>query len=230
MTRMTKPTFRTSDNLLYRLLASPSYRPLRHVVFVLAILAISLSQSSHVFVGNANAIGGWIYLLAASSATAYLLVGYLHIYCLVPKFLFKKRYAIYIALSAVLVLLLACLKPLQEYLVNESLGIAHSRGSYFGMISILDLLSDFMITILCITGVSMTVLLKEWTAERNRVAALEKKIIGSEISSMKERVNPEQLLDTLHRIGSLADSDPDEAAETILQLSASLRHELYDVL
>lgn len=224
---MAHTTTYASGNLIFRLFTSPSFRVVRHVVFVLAIAVVSLSQTAHVFLSQADDIGGWIYPLAISSAVAYLLVGYLHIYCLIPKFLLRKKYASYVVLSVAAVLLLACLKPLQEYFVNSSLGLEHSQRSYFGAVSILDLLSDFMLTMLCITGVSMTVMLKEWMEERNRVAELERKYISSEISAMKERINPNLLLDTLNSIGRLSRTDPDTAANMVLELSQFLRHALY---
>lgn len=216
-----------SGNMIYRFFTSGSFRVVRHVVFVLAIAAVSLNQSAHVFLANADDIGGWIYPLAISSTVAYLLVGYLHIYYLIPKFLLRKKYASYVVLSVAAVLLLACMKPLQEYFVNSSLGLEHSRESYFGAVSLLDLLSDFMLTMLCITGVSMTVMLKGWMEEHNRVARLEHEYLGSEISSVKEQINPDLLFDALNRIGRLSKSDPDAAADMVLRLSRILRHELY---
>ncbi len=96
------------------------------------------------------------------------------------------------------------------------------------MVSILDSLSDYMLNMICITGISMTVLLKHWMTENQRVNQLERKQIQSEVDNLKEQVNPSLLFNTLNRTGVLSKSEPQKAADMVLRLSQLLRYQLYD--
>ena len=216
------------ESFLYRLLVNPSYRVLRHAVLVLTIAVISVSQTAHSLLANVEAIGNLLYPIAAVTLVAYLLVGYFHIYILVPKLLLHKRYLAYVLISCLSVGLITVLKPAIEYWTVELLSLPPERTDYFNAVSFLDSLSDFMQIMLCITGASVTVLLKNWLTESRRVGELEKQHLQSEVDSMKEQVNPELLFHTLNRAGNLAGPEPDKAADMILQLSQLLRYELYD--
>lgn len=132
------------------------------------------------------------------------MVGYLHLYVLVPKLLLRKRYLIYLGCSVGSVVLLIVLRYVQEYRIFASAGIPPARSSYVNIISILDSLSDFMLTMICITGISMTVMLKHWMIESQRVSRIEKKQIQSEVDNLKEQVNPSLLLQ-VHRAGQQTD-------------------------
>jgi len=214
--------------LLYKLLVSPSYRFLRHVLLLVGIAAISLSQTAYSFSGKSALLGNWIYLIASVTFIAYLAVGYTHMYVLVPRLLLRKKYLVYLLLSSLSVVLLVLLKPLQEYLINDYFHLPHARTHYWGIVSLLDILSDFVLVLLCITGISMSVLLRNWLVESRRKSELEKKSLQTQVDAMKQQVNPEILFHTLHHTAQLAVSDPDKAAATVLQLSQLLRYGLYD--
>lgn len=57
---------------------------------------------------------------------------------------------------------------------------------------------------------------------------LEKKQIQSEVDNLKEQVNPSLLFNTLNRTAVLSKSEPQKAADMVLQLSQLLRYQLYD--
>ena len=199
--KMNKQTF------LYQFLIEPRYRIARHILLLAAVTAVSAGLCTLI---------------------SYVIVGYLHLYLLVPRLLLKKKYQVYILCSSVSVLLLLLLRYVQEYWIFTSSGIPPVRGSYFNMVSILDSLSDYMLNMICITGISMTVLLKHWMTENQRVNQLERKQIQSEVDNLKEQVNPSLLFNTLNRTGVLSKSEPQKAADMVLRLSQLLRYQLYD--
>ena len=49
----------------------------------------------------------------------------------------------------------------------------------------------------------MTVLLKEWMIDHQRVSQMEKVHVLSEVEQLKEQVSPELLFKTLHHSGEL---------------------------
>ena len=207
--KMNKQTF------LYQFLIEPRYRIARHILLLAAVTAVSLNQNIYTFGARIEQLGNQVYLAGLCTLISYFIVGYLHLYLLVPKLLLKKKYLAYILCSSVSVLF-------------TSSGIPPVRGSYFNMVSILDSLSDYMLNMICITGISMTVLLKHWMTENQRVNQLERKQIQSEVDNLKEQVNPSLLFNTLNRTGVLSKSEPQKAADMVLRLSQLLRYQLYD--
>ena len=57
----------------------------------------------------------------------------------------------------------------------------------------------------------MTVLLKEWMIDHQRVSQMEKVHVLSEVEQLKEQVSPELLFKTLHHSGELTLSEPEKA-------------------
>lgn len=220
--KMNKQTF------LYQFLIEPRYRIARHILLLAAVTAVSLNQNIYTFGARIEQLGNQVYLAGLCTLISYFIVGYLHLYLLVPRLLLKKKYQVYILCSSVSVLLLILLRYVQEYWIFTSSGIPPVRGSYLNMVSILDSLSDYMLNMICITGISMTVLLKHWMTENQRVNQLERKQIQSEVDNLKEQVNPSLLFNTLNRTGVLSKSEPQKAADMVLRLSQLLRYQLYD--
>lgn len=216
------------QTFLYRFLVSSRYRIARHILLLLAVAAVSLNQNIYTYGAKAELLDHYVYLAGFYTLISYVIVGYLHLYLLVPRLLLKKKYLVYILYSTSSVLLLILIRYIQEYWIFTSSGIPPVRSSYFNIVSILDSLSDFMLNMICITGISMTVLLKHWMIENQRVNQLEKKQIQSEVDNLKEQVNPSLLFNTLNRTAVLSKSEPQKAADMVLQLSQLLRYQLYD--
>lgn len=100
--------------------------------------------------------------------------------------------------------------------------------SYFSIPIVMDYISSFMLSTLCMIGGTMTVLLKEWMIDHQRVSQMEKVHVLSEVEQLKEQVSPELLFKTLHHSGELTLSEPEKASKMLMKLSQLLRYQLYD--
>ena len=212
---------------LYQLLIDSKYSILRHILLLIAVASVSLNQNIYTYGAKTELLGYHIYIAGFYTLASYVAVGYLHLLVLVPRLLLKKKYLTYIACSVASVFLIMLIRYIQEYWIFTSSGITPARSSYFNIVSLLDSLSDFMLNMVCISGISMTVLLKQWIIENQRVGLLERKQMQAEVNNLKAQVNPSLLLNTLNRIGVLSKSDPQKAAGMVLQLSQQLRRQLY---
>lgn len=201
---------------------------MRHLLLVTVITIISFSQVAFVFRERAEILGGRIYWIGIIYAVLYLFTGYLHLYFLVPHFLMKKNYGTYLFYSSFSILLLLLCRTGIEYSVYSWLDIPHVRESYFNIVAILDNLSDFMLNMICISGVSMAVVLKYWLAGNQRVSLLEQEHIRREVSQVKEQVNPPLLFNVLTYTSSLVKTDPSGTSDLLFRLSQLLRYQLYD--
>lgn len=213
---------------LYNLLVSPSFRVWRHVLAIVCVAIVAVSRTYVTFYLNIPALGNTIYLIFLCSIVAFGVVIYYNIYILVPKYLLKKKYAIYITSLGLSVLLLVLFEMLTEYLVYTLLDLPHERTSYFNPVSIIDLLSNFVMNTLCIAGIAMTILLRHWMIEESRVTELEKAHVHSEVERLKEQANPQFLSNILRRASSLTATNPEKASDMLYKLSQLLRYQLYD--
>lgn len=109
-----------------------------------------------------------------------------------------------------------------------SLAELQERGPYFSTGMVMDYISSLLLTTLCMMGGTLTVVLKEWMIDNQRVAQMEKAHMLSEVELLKEQISPELLFNTLHRSGQLTQSEPEEASRMLMKLSQLLRYQLYD--
>lgn len=98
----------------------------------------------------------------------------------------------------------------------------------FSMHMVVDYISSFMLSTLCMIGGTMTVLLKEWMINNRRVSQMEKAHVVSEVERLKEQISPELLFKTLHQSGELTLSESETASKMLMKLSQLLRYQLYD--
>ena len=187
------------------------------------------------------------YLLQSGIHHFYGLSGYigrmdLHIYLSLPTHLcsgyllesFPTLSEIFVeeTLSDLFVIAFYCVALLIqmsiEYMAYSYWPELHARGSYFSMHMVVDYISSFMLSTLCMIGGTMTVLLKEWMINNRRVSQMEKAHVVSEVERLKEQISPELLFKTLHQSGELTLSEPETASKMLMKLSQLLRYQLYD--
>lgn len=225
MTTMSETIKRT---FLYNFLINPSYRIWRHIIAILGVSVIAINSTYITFQPNIDALGNTIFLIFLCSVIVIVCIGYFNIYVLVPKYLLKKKYTIYICSLILSASLMVLSGLLIEYIVYSYMDLPHERTSYFNMVSVLDILSNITMNSLCIAGISMTILLRHWMIEDAHINELEKRHIQSEVERLKEQANPQFLSNILNRASSLTKSDPAKASDMLYKLSQLLRYQLYD--
>lgn len=211
---------------LHHLLIDPKFRIWRHLLLIMALGFITLNQTFISFQENVQELGYNIYLIALYSLVTDLMVIYYNIYVLIPKYLLKKKYVSYMGILLLSILLLLISQYFCEYIVR--IVINDLPSIYWNLPLILNIISSFVMTTICMVGGAMTVLLKYWMTENQRMNQLEKMRIQSEVEQLKEQVNPQLLFNILDRTGVLAKTEPENASRMLLKLSQILRYQLYD--
>lgn len=220
-----------SDNkstLLYRFLVSPELRWARYLVLALVLGTISFNQVFIIFIDYRHVLGGWLYGFTFIYLLTYMAVVYLNLFHLFPKYLLKRRYMTYLSLLSLAMVVALLIQIALEYIAYSCWSELPTRSSYFSMQVVVDYISSFMLSTLCMIGGTMTVLLKEWMTEQKRVSQMEKAHVLSEVEKLKEQVSPELLFKTLHHSGELTLQEPEKASKMLMKLSQLLRYQLYD--
>lgn len=221
-------TASNESTILYRFLVSPELRWIRYLVLILVLSTISFNQVFIIFIDYRDVLGGWIYAFTSLYLLTYMAVVYLNLSILFPRYLLKRRYMAYLSLLSVAMVVALLIQMTVEYLAYSYWPELYARGPYFSVPMVMDYISSFMLSTLCMIGGTMTVLLKEWMIEHQRVSQMEKAHVLSEVEQLKEQVSPELLFKTLHRAGQLTLHDPEKASKMLMKLSQLLRYQLYD--
>lgn len=163
----------------------------RHMLLVIVLAIISFNQTYVIFQQNITELGCNLYWITLCNLISYLVVVYLNIYLLIPRYLMRKRYLLYTIVLFVIVFVLMCLLTIIEEGVHVILG---QDISYFlNPIFILNYVSSFATIVLCLLGGAITIVLRHWTIDNKRVNQLEWIHIQSEMEQLKAQVNPQFL-------------------------------------
>lgn len=216
------------STLLYRFLVSPELRWVRYLVLIIVLGTISFNQVYIIFMDYRDILGAWLYAFIILYLFSYLCVICLNLFLLFPKYLLKRRYLTYLLLLSAAMVGALLIQLGTEYIAYSHWTQLRARGAYFSVGMVMDYISSFMLSTLCMIGGTMTVLLKEWMIDHQRVSQMEKAHVLSEVEQLKEQVSPELLFKTLHHSGQLTLNEPEKASKMLMKLSQLLRYQLYD--
>lgn len=90
---------------------------------------------------------------------------------------------------------------------------------------------DVVATIIFILMIGMNLGIKYYfrqSHDRERLATLERENLEQQLEYLKYQINPHFLMNTLNNIHALVDIDPEQAKETIVELSKIMRFVLYE--
>ncbi|MCH2021249.1 MAG: histidine kinase [Saprospiraceae bacterium] len=151
-----------------------------------------------------------------------ILIVYFNYLYLIPRFLSKKYFIIYLFLiifTAVLVtpIEIVCLywNIWENGNINTQIELLEKQSGHFIFIFSTLIIS----TLLKIT--------KEWFFQQAIQKDLENKNLQSELSFLKSQINPHFLFNTLNNIYALSLKKSDKAPEIVLRLSEMMRYMLY---
>lgn len=151
----------------------------------------------------------------------YAAIVYFNLYYLIPNFLDKKQFNLYIILlmSATLVVTLlrvvifylkfAKYPLLQEELIEHQLGYFITSFFFASSSTVLKIVSD-------------------WLRHTQEKQEMERQTIQTELRFLRSQINPHFLFNTLNSLYALSLKKADEAPDMILKLSEIMRYMLYD--
>lgn len=222
------PIIGNDNSFLYRFLVSSRFRVARHITVIVALLVIACNLVLFSCQGYIEMLGKWTYLLIFNMFLLYGSIFYFNLLYLVPRYLLKQRYLTYILSLSTALIVVFIFQATQEYIVSDIFSVPNIYVGYSKVAFVMDYLSSFPLTLLSIMGGGMTVLLRLWILENQRVMQLEKIRLQSEIEHLKEQISPSMLFRVLHYSGEQALVNPGKASKMLMKLSQILRYQLYD--
>lgn len=205
------------DDTIIRLIIDDRYRLLRHAMVVFGILGM-LSFTNEIRGALTDKYPRLIYI------SAFLIIMcYVNMNVLVPRFFFKERYMLYLALLLLVVLIG---RTAMSYLLNMHDGISMNA-----LRSSNDKLGIYEGTIILIAVVLVTTMIKlfqRWMRDNESMAELRNLTLTMELNELRNQINPHFLFNMLNGIKALIRKDPEKATLVIMKLSEFLRYQLYE--
>lgn len=189
-----------SENWVFQFLISSKYRILRHLLLISVIGCVLYNSTPEIAEPTLILV-------------FFLVLFYINMYLLVPKFLFKNKNLQY-SLS-VLVIIVA--SAIGGYFFNSTSG---ENGLNIPLFS-------FLILVL-IAASSSVKLFQKGMADRQLIDELEKSKTYAELEQLKNQINPHFLFNMLNNANVLTKKDPEKASQVLMKLSDLLRYQLYD--
>lgn len=147
----------------------------------------------------------------------FLLLFYTNMYLLVPKLLFKNRYALY------------CLSILGIMAISAKMYLA---GRFFfdsePDADGLNIGLFYSLVLVLVAASSSIKFFQKWIVDKQLIYELEKSKISTELEQLKNQINPHFLFNMLNNANVLTKKDPEKASQVLMKLSDLLRYQLYD--
>jgi two-component system LytT family sensor kinase len=160
---------------------------------------------------------------------------YINYILLIPKFLAKRKFFLFIVLLIILIFGFSCISELSFFkhfnLPNHGaipmehgrppMGFPRDPTSFDPFRGLIIYAIIFIIS----TGIKMTI---EWFKNDRQKRELENDKLSAELSMLKAQINPHFFFNVLNNICSLARSKSEETETYIIKLSQLMRYNLYE--
>jgi len=157
----------------------------------------------------------------------HMILVYLNIIVLMPRFVYKRKYFMYIIFLIASLLLMVFMKfNLTFFLVSENIwpegpSVIHD----FTFTYAIDMMIGELYVITFVTAIKITM---DWLEEQKRVAALEKMQSDTELLFLRSQISPHFFFNTLNNIYSLSIEKSEKTPRIILKLSELMRYLIYE--
>lgn len=151
----------------------------------------------------------------------YIVIVYINLLYLFPRYLRQGHYWTYLLLLAGLTVLLTPLKLILKYWVFANDGNVREE--------ILTNLSAYFFGTFLVAGLSTVgKIMVDWIVQNRKKAKVENESMQSELRFLKSQINPHFLFNTLNSLYALTLKKDDKAPDIVIKLSEMMRYMLYE--
>lgn len=197
-------------------------RLLTHILFWIVYVMVYTG----VHTGDDDIMEYFVYELQRLPAT--MLVAYVNMYVLYPRFFAKRKYAVYSATA--IVLLFGCSTMSRAFTEKLIEPVFFSGSTYPEPVFVWYMLFKgmvwFLSPVLLLTLIVK--ILQQWFKQEQRQQQMEKEQLSAELNFLKAQVHPHFLFNTLNNLYSLTLQASPTAPAVVLKLSELMSYMLYD--
>ena len=150
----------------------------------------------------------------------YMLVVYINLGYLIPKFLSQKNFMTYVLLLLAMVAVFTPIKVLLLYITFDEVDPREFL--------VMNQQYIFLLLFLIAGGSTVIKIISDWQRHQRDRKDLETQRMQSEIKFLKSQINPHFLFNTLNSLYALTLKKSDKAPEIVIKLSEMMRYMLYE--
>ena len=191
-----------------------------HVIFWLTYIIL---WSSRDLVYHSDMVSNiWLNFVFALSVAPFV---YLNILILVPRFLLRKKWSLYVFCFGIVFIMMLAIRYYTCQFVFQKIGAFDAAERFSGGEGFVILASENMILMMITIALF---LIQEFFIKERYAHQLEQKNVESELNLLKSQLQPHFLFNNLNTIYFLMETNPILAKEVMLQFSDVLSHQLYN--
>lgn len=201
-------------NLMLQFFISAKYRLYRHILMI-AFISLALFNSDSEYIEPVETISRIIALLL------FLVLVYTNMYLLVPRLLFKNKYAAYFLSVIVIIAISGVINLIGRIIYDPSIRLDPEKED-------VSFLPFSFIIIVLVSASAAIKLFQRWMLDAQLITELEQANANAELEQLKNQINPHFLFNMLNNANVLTKKDPEKASQVLMKLSDLLRYQLYD--
>lgn len=209
------------NDFFLKILLLDKYRTLRHITILVFLFVLIINHKTPYYGELTNP--NLDYYLLSFAYVVLVVMFYVNMYFLVPRFLYQKHYIIYlVALIVIAAIGFYVIRLFTEFFIEPHRLTSRERQGFF--VGFFNVGLRLMPFILASTTLK---LFQRWIIDTEKINELESKAFESELQALKNQINPHFLFNMLNNLSVLIKKDQDKASYVTLKLSDFLRHHLY---
>ena len=190
------------------------------VIFLVPVLNAEMMSEIHINMDNI--------LVAWRKILPYFTIFIIHNSIVAPRFMFKRKYGLYILLNIIGIISVFLMVEFYERSIFDVVDIRQVSPSKKMSFSDLEIYWNILLGIF-MTGANTGIkLIYQSIRDEQIMDSLKRQNLIVEMEYLKYQINPHFFMNTLNNIHSLIDIDADCAKNAIIDLSKMMRYVLYD--
>jgi two-component system, LytTR family, sensor kinase len=218
----------SQSNPVHEFLINKKWAFVRHFILIFIVLAnfeLIDIQGMKEFAKMVNIPFQAFYIGNCISAFFSILMIYINVYFLFPKFLKKGLYLKYSIGIFILLILLFLLMIFTSYIY---VAFFDKKEDYLMALSPKGFIQTMTYPFVFLGSTTGYKFFKTWIEDQKTFADLQQEKLKSELNQLKNQVNPHFLFNTLNNLHVLIKTNPEKASDITLGLSDVLRYQIYD--
>ncbi len=158
----------------------------------------------------------------------HIIVFYINVYYLIPKFILKKKYIPYVSSIVLALILVYLVRTGLNYLLvtKEIWPEAEEVGKFLELNHIIAVVLGELYVLCFVTVIKLLI---DWPIELKRNEDLVKLQLSTELKFLRTQIQPHFFFNTLNNLYALALKKSDDAPQLIIKLSDIMQYVLYEV-
>jgi LytS/YehU family sensor histidine kinase len=158
----------------------------------------------------------------------HVIVVYINVYYLIPKFILKKKYLDYIGSIFLILILVYLVRTGLNYLLvtREIWPEAENAGKFLETNHIIAVVLGELYVLGFVTAIKLLI---DWPIELKRNEDLAKLQLSTELKFLRTQIQPHFFFNTLNTLYALTLTKSDDAPRLVIKLSDLMQYVLYEV-